>query len=95
MECGQHYNEDFGYQWEKENKTVYLNANSYQLNITDLKVEDAGEYRCAMSNSTGKIFSDYLLITIKGLLNVTIILQCIDNNYTYTYNSLNITNTYV
>ena len=75
MKCGQHYNEDFSYQWEKKNKMVYLNANSYQLNITDLKVKDAGEYRCAMSNSTGKIFSDYLLITIKGLLNVAM------NNY--------------
>ena len=72
MECGQHYNEDFDYQWEKKNEMAHPSVNSYQLNITDLKIEDAGEYRCAMSNSTGKIFSDYLLITIKGLLNITV-----------------------
>ena len=69
MQCG-HYSEDFNYHWEKKNDMIYLRAqgvNSYQLIITNLTVEDSGEYRCAMSNSTGKIFSDYSLVTIKGL----------------------------
>ena len=69
MQCG-HYSKDFIYQWEKKNEMVHLRAqglNSYQLIITNLAVEDSGEYRCSMSNSTGKIFSDYSLVTIKGL----------------------------
>ena len=70
MQCG-HDNKDFDYYWEKRNEKIHLRAqevNSHQLTITNLKPEDSGEYRCAMSNATGKIFSDYISITITGLL---------------------------
>ena len=73
MQCGNYMNnKDFSYHWEKKNDMVYLRAqkvNSYQLIITNLTVEDSGEYRCAISNSTGKIFSNYSVITIKGSVN--------------------------
>ena len=73
MQCGHYMNsKDFTYHWEKKNDMVHLRTqrvNSYQLIITNLMVEDSGEYRCAISNSTGKIFSDYSVITTKGLLN--------------------------
>ena len=42
-------------------------VNSHQLTITNLKPDDTGEYRCAMSNSTGKLLSDYVPITVKGI----------------------------
>ena len=70
MQCG-HYNKDFNYRWEKKNDKYQLRTqgvDSHQLIVTNLKTEDSGEYRCAMSNSTGKIFSDYTSITITGLL---------------------------
>lgn len=72
MQCG-FYNKDFNYQWEKNNEKIHLRVQgikSHELHITNLKPDDSGEYRCAMSNSTGIIFSDYLLITVKGMLNL-------------------------
>ena len=78
MQCG-HYDKDFDYQWEMKNGKIHLRAqgvNSHQLNITNIKPEDSGEYRCAMSNSTGKLFSDYILITITGLLIVYCMYIC-------------------
>ena len=44
-----------------------LDINSSKLTIVKLKPEDAGEYRCIMSNSTGQIASNYSLVTVKGL----------------------------
>ena len=70
MQCGI-YNKDFVYHWEKKDEQIHLRAqgvSSHQLNIINLKPDDSGEYRCAMSNSTGNIFSDYSLITVKGWL---------------------------
>ena len=75
MQCGQ-YNSDFDYQWEKKNEKdnfrVYDHGiNSYQLTISNLKPDDSGEYRCVKSNSTGMIFSEYMLVNITGKLNRT------------------------
>ena len=69
MQCG-NYNKDFNYQWEMKNGRFDSRAqgvNSHHLAITNLKPDDAGEYRCAMSNSTGKLLSDYVSITIRGV----------------------------
>ena len=69
------YASDFEYKWEKRNERNIPRAhsiNSKQLTITDLKPEDSGEYRCILSNSTGVIMSDYMLLTVKGLF-VTVI----------------------
>ena len=68
MNCGI-YNKNFAYHWEKKDEQIYLRAqgvNSHQLKVINLKPDDSGEYRCVMSNSTGKIFSDYSLIIVKG-----------------------------
>ena len=70
MQCGI-YNKDFDYHWEKKDEQIHLRVqgvSSHELNIMNLKPDDSGEYRCAMSNSTGSIFSDYSLITVKGWL---------------------------
>ena len=70
MQCG-NYNKDFNYQWEMKNGGFDSRAQgviSHQLTITNLKPDDAGEYRCVMSNSTGKLLSDYVSITIRGML---------------------------
>ena len=73
MHCGE-YNQDFEYTWERKNRKVPLKAQgkkSYHLTIINLKPVDSGEYRCAMSNSTGRLFSYYSLIVVKGMLNNT------------------------
>ena len=72
MQCG-NYSKDFNYQWKMKNGGFDSRAqgvNSHQLIITNLKPDDAGEYRCAMSNSTGRLLSDYVSITIKGMFLV-------------------------
>ena len=64
-------NSNFSYKWERKNKQLPSNAlyiHSEQLQITNLKLEDSGEYRCIMSNSTGQIASDYSSVTLKGLI---------------------------
>ena len=71
MHCGE-YNQDFEYNWERKNRKVPLKAQgkkSHHLTIINLKPVDSGEYRCVMSNSTGRLFSYYSLIVVEGMLN--------------------------
>ena len=85
MQCG-NYSKDFNYQWEMKNGRFDVRAqgvNSHQLTITNLKPDDAGEYRCAMSNSTGRLLSDYVSISIKGVFLVFKILKELSRCYNY------------
>ena len=69
---------NFSYMWERKYMKLPSTAqgiNSEQLTITSLKPKDSGEYRCIMSNSTGMIASEYILITIKGLWIDNLLLQ--------------------
>jgi len=69
MECIPERN-NFSYKWEKRNDSFSSRVqgiNSSQLNIYNVTSEDAGDYRCVMSNSTGNIASDYKTITIEGI----------------------------
>ena len=64
------YKINFDFKWEKKNNKLPIRAqgvNSQQLTIINLNPKDSGEYRCIVSNSTGILASDYLLVTIKGL----------------------------
>ena len=64
------YDVNFNYKWDRKNTRLPSAArgrNSEQLTINNLTPKDSGEYRCIMSNSTGKIASDYVSVTIKGL----------------------------
>ena len=64
------YNINFNYKWEKKNNRPPSRAqgvNTKVLIVTELNPKDSGEYRCIVSNSTGTIASDYLVVTIKGL----------------------------
>ena len=71
---------NFSYMWERKYMKLPSTAqgiNSEQLTITSLKPKDSGEYRCIMSNSTGMIASDYVIITIKGLwIDTYVICYC-------------------
>ena len=58
------------YEWEKRNTEFpsrFKGANSSCLTILNLIPEDAGEYRCIISNSTRRIASDYATLTINGI----------------------------
>ena len=60
---------NFNYTWEKKNDDLSLQAtgvNSPCLNIFNLRPEDSGDYRCVMSNSTGRLASDYAKLIVHG-----------------------------
>ena len=69
MKCLSH-NINFNFKWEKKRSKLPARAqgvSSQQLTIIKLNPKDSGEYRCIVSNSTGMLASDYLLVSIKGL----------------------------
>ena len=68
LKC-QPFNNNLHYLWEKRNSTLPSrahNAHSSTLTITYLRPEDSGEYRCTVSNSTGRLISDYVKVIIEG-----------------------------
>ena len=68
MKCVPEEN-DSNYEWEKKNSQLPLRiegAYSSCLTILNLMPEDAGEYRCIMSNFTGKVASNYTTLSIIG-----------------------------
>ena len=67
MECIPH-GSDFEYKWEKkyESNIPRSQGINSSLIITDLRPADSGEYRCVVSNSTGIIKSDYILLTVES-----------------------------
>ena len=59
----------FSYKWEKKNNNFSSRVDgihSSKLKIYNVTPEDAGDYRCVMSNSTGVIRSNYTTITVEG-----------------------------
>jgi len=68
--------DDFYYKWEKRNKSLPSRAqgiHSSNLMIYNVTPEDAGDYRCLMSNNTGAIASDYKSVAVKGILLVVVV----------------------
>ena len=59
----------YDYEWERQNGELpsrVQGTNSSLLVIYNLRAEDAGEYRCTLSNSTGRISSMYMMLTVEG-----------------------------
>ena len=58
-----------GYTWEKRYSTLPSRArgvNTSNIIIVNITPEDSGEYRCIMNISTGRIFSSYESVSVKG-----------------------------
>ena len=56
------YEKSFNYLWEKKNNYLPPRAqgvHSSELTIINLQPEDSGEYRCIVSNATGRAASSY------------------------------------
>ena len=53
---------------------------SSNLTIVNLKPEDSGEYRCTVSNSTGKIISDYVKLVVQGKHDIVSIMELCSEN---------------
>jgi len=61
--------EDADYKWEKRYSTLPSRAqgvSTSNLIIVNIKPEDSGEYRCIIINSTGRILSNYVSVSVKG-----------------------------
>ena len=62
-------NSNYDYKWIKKNDVLPSRAqgtNTSHLTIVNLKPEDSGEYQCIMSNSTGKVRSNFSAVKVKG-----------------------------
>ena len=69
MKCAPDTN-GVNYTWEKRYSSLpsrAQGANTSNMIIVNLKPEDSGEYRCTISNSTGKIYSEYALVVVAGI----------------------------
>ena len=67
------YGDNYVYKWEKKNQRNIPRSrgvNSRHLIINNLRPADSGEYRCIVSNSTGRISSDFTPLTVEGLVTV-------------------------
>jgi len=57
------------YSWEKQNSILSSrvhDVHSSDLTIANLKPKDSGEYRCTVSNFTGRITSDHVKLVVEG-----------------------------
>ena len=57
------------YNWEKQNDVISFDStgvNTNTLTLINLQPEDAGNYRCVVTNTSGNSFSNYADITING-----------------------------
>ena len=64
------YKKGFYYLWEKKNSDLTPKVQgvySSELTIFNLQPEDSGEYRCIMSNATGRIASSYSKLIVKSM----------------------------
>lgn len=60
---------NFNYKWIRKYNALPSRAQgtkTSQLTIVNLRPRDSGDYQCVMSNSTGKISSNFSTINITG-----------------------------
>ena len=58
------------YSWEKQDDFIPSSAigvNTDTLTLIDLRLKDAGRYRCIATNDSGSTESDYATVTVKGM----------------------------
>ena len=68
LSCGAN-GDNLEYTWERSNATIPSNtngSNTTTLHFYLLSPENAGKYRCKVSNGTGIGYSDYAVLQIRG-----------------------------
>ena len=77
------YEKNFDYLWEKKNNNLPPRAqgvHSSELTIINLRPEDSGEYRCIVSNATGRVASSY-----SKLIAISMYIRSYVHNYINKY----------
>ena len=67
------------YYWQRQNVNIPSDAigvNSSVLTLIDLKLNDAGNYRCIAINDSGSTESKYATLTLKGTHTYMLIIIC-------------------
>ena len=57
------------YHWERQNSSITSGAigiNTNTITITNLRLEDTGNYRCIATNASGSTPSNYAMISVNG-----------------------------
>ena len=57
------------YNWERQNDVIpsaSTGVNTNTLTLINLQSEDAGNYQCVATNSSGNSFTNYATLTING-----------------------------
>jgi len=60
---------DLGYQWQRKNSSLPSSAvggDTPNMILYRLTPEDAGEYQCLLSNASGIIASEFVMLQING-----------------------------
>jgi len=68
MRCIPH-DDGLHYVWEKKNSNILSRVQgvySSKLTIINLRPEDSGDYRCIVSNATGRVASSYSKLFVRS-----------------------------
>ena len=58
------------YRWERQYDSIPSSAvgvNTNTLTLINLRLEDAGQYRCVATNNSGTTESDYAVLILRGM----------------------------
>ena len=57
------------YRWERQYDSIpssAISVNTNTLTLINLRLEDAGQYRCVATNNSGTTESDYAVLILRG-----------------------------
>ena len=72
------------YYWERQHGSIPSSAigvNTSNLTLINLRLEDAGNYRCVGINGSGSTGSEYATLTFEGMYTYLMLFKCSANGH--------------